>query len=125
LNYAILYFLSKYFGLNKIVSETISILITLQYTFFLHDRWTYNDSTQHNRLYTWGIKKRYFSYLATNSIGSISTVVFFGIFSQFMSRLFALGTAALIALIWNFLLNKIIIWRKPSKIGADNVKFTD
>ena len=100
-------------GLNKILAEVIAALVALQITFLLHDRWTYRiDETVHKYHLSFG--GRYKAYLMSNSFASLLTVVFFALFSIFLGHLPALALAAVVGLVWNFLLNKNVIWHhKP------------
>lgn len=110
-----------YLGIGKIISEALAMLFALQLTFLLHDRWTYIDSTAGRKAYSWKLRKRYTTYLASNSFGSILTIVLFGVFSQTLPRLTALGIAALISMAWNFMANKVIVWRKPKNLALDEL----
>lgn len=91
------------------------MIISLQLTFLLHDRWTYT----HARLgkhYQWKIQKRYTGYMISNTFGSIMTVVLFTFFAQYLSNLFALGLAAVIVMVWNFTMNKVLIWKTKKPV---------
>lgn len=112
-NFAVLKLGINYAGLNKILAEIVAALVALQVTFFLHDRWTYRiDKTIHK--YHLNFSQRYRAYLVSNSFGSLLTVVFFALFSIFLGHFPALALAAVAGLIWNFLINKTIIWHhKP------------
>ncbi len=112
-NFGILKLCISSFGLNKVVAEVIAALVALQVTFLLHDRWTYRiDETVHKYHLSFG--QRYKAYLVSNSFASLLTVVFFALFSIFLGHFFALALAAIVGLLWNFLLNKNVIWHhKP------------
>lgn len=112
-NFGILKLCTSSFGLNKVLAEVIAALVALQVTFLLHDKWTYRiDETVHKYHLTFG--RRYKAYLISNSFASLLTVVFFAVFSIFLSHFPALALAAIIGLLWNFLLNKNVIWHhKP------------
>ena len=115
-NYMILTAVIDYLKLERIVAEIIAMIFALQITFFLHDRWTYSSSHKHGVEYSWGLKKRYMTYLLSNSFGSLLTIVLFGVFAQYLPKLSALACAALISMSWNFILNKVVVWRKPKDI---------
>lgn len=96
-------------GLNKIVAEILAALLALQVTFIFHDKWTYKiDKTKHN--YNLPFSKRYRIYLISNSFGSLMVVVFFALFTLFLGHFFALALAAVAGLIWNYVINKTVIW---------------
>lgn len=112
-NYAVLKLATNGWHWNRIVAEILAALIALQITFLFHDNWTYKiDKTIHK--YHLGLPERYRAYLVSNSFGSLLTVIFFAIFSIFLGHLLALALAAIAGLIWNFVINKAIIWHhKP------------
>ena|ERR1017187_1248524 len=109
-NYLVLRFSISEWGVNRVVAEILAALVALQVTFILHDNWTYKiDKTI--RRYHLIFAQRYRAYLMSNSFASLSTVIFFAIFSIFLDHLLSLALAALIGLAWNFFVNKNIIWR--------------
>lgn len=112
-NYGVLIALHSTTSLGKIGSEAISMLLSVHLTFILHDRWTYSSVLTHRHNYLWGIGRRYASYVASNSFSAVLTVVMFALFSRFLPNLTALGAAALVSMMWNYVINKFVIWRKP------------
>lgn len=110
-NYAVLVLLSST-GYSHIVSEIIAAILALQVTFILHDRWTYKLHTHgQEALPIWG---RYISFMSSNMLGSLMTIIIFGILYEYINRLPALLVAAMIGLIWNYIVNLYITWR-PKK----------
>lgn len=109
-NYCILVLLTQFNSVNHVVAETIAALIALQVTFLLHDRWTYQQHTPPGTA-ALSLRVRYFSYLGTNAFGSFMTIVLFGFLYNYLTRLFALLCAALLGVIWNYILNTYVIWR--------------
>lgn len=107
-NYLLLEMFISNFHLGKTVAETISMVISVNLSFLVHDKWTYvvDHST-----YQTSRKYRYLSYLMTNSSGSVITIVLFTILAQNLSNLIALALAALVAMCWNFIMN-LIIWKQ-------------
>jgi putative flippase GtrA len=103
--------------MNKIESEAVAMLFSVHLTFLLHDQWTYKG-LRGNREYFWDIRKRYASYVLSNGFSAILTIVMFGVFAEFMPTLLALGIAAFVSMIWNFVVNKVVIWRKPNEQAA-------
>ncbi|MEK7599578.1 MAG: GtrA family protein [Patescibacteria group bacterium] len=112
-NFMVLKTATDQLDLNKILAELIAAAIALHVTFLLHDKWTYRiNKTVHK--YHLKFSQRYRAYLLSNSFASLLTVIFFAIFSTFLSHLPALALAALAGLTWNFFVNKKIIWHhKP------------
>jgi putative flippase GtrA len=99
-----------HFHINSIVSEIIAAAIALQITFLLHDNWTYRINKEKNHLHN--LRTRYLSYLTSNSVGSIMTVLLFSVFSLVINHFEALLCAASLSMVWNFLMNKTMIWRQ-------------
>lgn len=105
------------FGVNKIVSEILAAIVALQVTFIFHDNWTYKSKSTEYNLKFWA---RYPSYILSNSFGSIATVFLFSLFSIVMSNFIALAFAATLAMIWNFFMNKVLIWRRHNLTRSIN-----
>lgn len=119
-NYALLEFLDAVTNLDHLASEAVSMLFSVQLTFFLHDRWTYKEAAGEREKYLWGIGKRYLSYLLSNSFSAVLTVVLFGLFAGLMPNVLALGFAAAISMAWNFTVNKLLIWRTHDRKSAEH-----
>lgn len=107
---AIILLIVTHFGVHKIPAEIISMIVSLQLTFILHDKWTYVYDHE-TKNYTRSFKKRYLLYLASNSFGSIMTVVMFSFFSLLLGNLLSLAIASVVTMFWNYAMNKIVIWR--------------
>lgn len=116
-NFLILKVAIDSFHMHKIPGEVVAAIVALNVTFFLHDNWTYKVLGGENSRKL-PIYERYIAYVFSNSFGSIMTVVMFAGLSGYMSRLPALGLAALAAMVWNFFMNKVVIWRSSRKIEA-------
>jgi glycosyltransferase involved in cell wall biosynthesis len=123
-NYCLLSVLHKYTNLGKVGGEAVSMLVSVQVTFFLHDRWTYagHQHVKHNTgSYLWGVQKRYVSYVASNGFSALLTVVIFALLSTFLSNFIALALAGAVSMVWNFVMNKVLIWRSPSAKSDESV----
>lgn len=111
-NYAVLVMFTS-IGYSHIVSEVIAAILALQVTFILHDRWTYKLHTHGlEALPLWG---RYVSFISSNIVGSLITILIFGILYGYVNRLPALLLAAILGLIWNYVVNLYITWRPRKK----------
>ena len=100
-------------GLHQVPGEVVAAIVALQVTFVCHDQWTYLDKSSPLRR---NITKRYAMYIASNSFGSVMTVVIFSFITQFISfHLVSLGLAAVAAMIWNYVINKVYIWQHVAK----------
>jgi putative flippase GtrA len=108
------------FGANRLIGEAVAMLFSLQLTFALHDRWTYKGE-DFAAGYSMGVRKRYVSYLISNSFGSVLTVVLFASFA-FLPRFMALGAAAAVSMVWNFVFNKVVIWRKSNAVALSQAE---
>lgn len=110
LNYFLLRIFHTHLGLDQVASEAISMVVSLQFTFIVHDRWTY-ELDEARIAYRLSLARRYVSYLFSNSFGSAITIVGFVVLSRYWSSLISLAVAAGLAMIWNFTMNKVLIWR--------------
>jgi glycosyltransferase involved in cell wall biosynthesis len=117
-NYLVLVFLAQIFSMDHIIAEIIAAIIALHVTFLLHDRWTYKLHTPEGTEKL-PRKARYVSYLFTNSLGSLVTVVAFGFLYGYLTRFTSLLTAALAGLIWNYLINTYVIWAKKRTASVE------
>ena len=107
-NYIILT-IAVHLGMHQVPGEIVAAIIALQVTFTLHDKWTYLDKAAPLRL---PFRRRYVLYITSNSFGSLMTVVLFSLITQVVSfHLISLGIAAVAAMIWNYMINKFVIWR--------------
>jgi putative flippase GtrA len=104
--------------MNHIAAEIIAAIVALHLTFLLHDRWTYQ---LHTPIGTERLPRsaRYISYLFTNSLGSLVTVIAFGFLYSYLTRFTSLLTAALAGLVWNYLVNTYVIWAKKKTLNID------
>lgn len=114
LNYFILELTLNTFTSNKLIAAITAMIVTINVTFILHDKWTY---TRNDR-YHLPILKRYYSYLSTNTTGSLITISMFSILSNWLPNIFALGIAALTAMTWNFIMN-LFVWRHKKTVKSN------
>jgi putative flippase GtrA len=117
-NYSILYFCTAELKLHKIVGEILAMIVALHVTFALNDRWTYRLGPGHTKL-SLSLKMRYILYLASNSFGSIMTIVLFALFSLAFKNFVSLAAAAILAMVWNYMVNKIFIWKKHPHVSGE------
>lgn len=116
-NYLTLEFFINVLTFSKVPAAVFAMLITIHMTFILHNIWTYRRS---NTEFYVTLDKRYLSYLSTNSTGAAITIGGFSLLSSAMPNFLALGSAALAAMIWNFLMN-LIVWRHNKSYTSDIV----
>lgn len=107
-NYLILTMASNYY--SKHYSEILAVIISLQVTFVLHDRWTYSHmGKMSNKLHS-----RYLYFMSTNIVGGFVTALCFSLLVGRISDLASLIIAASLGLIWNYAFNLIVTWRRAS-----------
>jgi glycosyltransferase involved in cell wall biosynthesis len=113
-NYIVLVALTHIVKLGHVTAEIFAILVALQVTFILHDRWTYQlrAPSVATKL---KLISRYIAYLISNAFGSFMTVLAFSILYNHMNRLPALLISATAGVVWNYFMNTYIIWRRTSK----------
>lgn len=75
--------------------------------------WTYKINRK-THAYNFSLLKRYRAYFISNSFSSFLTIVSFSLFSIALTHLPALVLGSFIGLLWNFVMNKKVIWHhKP------------
>lgn len=112
-NYIILVLLTQFAGMNHVLAELIAAIIALQITFILHNRWTYILHTPKGTARL-TLGARYASYIVSNSMGSLITVIAFSFLYEHLTRLTALLSAAILGLCWNYIINTYVIWQKKN-----------
>jgi len=115
-NYGLLVILTQFNTLNHITAEIIAAIVALHVTFALHDRWTYRVHTPKGTE-AMSLSARYISYLASNSLGSLMTVVGFSFLYNFLTRVTALMGGAIVGMAWNYAMNTYVIWRSKRVFG--------
>jgi putative flippase GtrA len=112
MNYSILS-IAVSLNMHQVSGEILAAIVALQATFFLHDKWTYLDKATPLSL---PLHSRYALYITSNSFGSIMTVLIFSVVAQFIPiHLISLGMAAFAAMVWNYVVNKVVIWRHAAQ----------
>jgi putative flippase GtrA len=109
-NYGVLSLLSSHYRLDHVTSEVIAMLIALQVTFVLHDIWTYREHKRRHD-YSHRLRVRYGSYLLSNTAGSAMTIVGYAVLYHYLHSFFALALAAVVGMLWNFCINRFVIWK--------------
>ena len=112
-NFAVLQLMSVGLDLNRVISEIIAVVVALHVTFICHNSWTYKINRK-THAYNFSLLKRYRAYFISNSFSSFLTIVSFSLFSIILTHLPALVLGSFIGLLWNFVMNKKVIWHhKP------------
>lgn len=107
----ILTLLNSVYGVNLLPARLVSFSAAVTTTWFLNRQRTFSDSKDKKLVNEWG------RYAAVNSIGSILNMgIFFWLIAQYeaLARipLVPLGIAASVALVFNFLASKYIVFRR-------------
>ncbi len=108
INFAVLSFLNGHYHVGHVLGEVFAMLVALQITFVLHDNWTY---VGRDNGYSLRQIRRYLTYLLSNTAGSVITVFCYAMLSNKLTTFFALAIAAAIGMIWNFCINRFVIWK--------------
>lgn len=112
-NYGILVCLTQFNTLPMIWGEVVAAVVALQFTFLLHDHWTYQFQTPQGTQKL-SLPSRYITYIASNSLSSLMVVVVFGFMSGILTRFPALLLAAVCGMVWNYIMNTYFIWRSTT-----------
>lgn len=107
----ILTILNSLYGVNLLPARLVSFSAAVTTTWFLNRQRTFADSKDKKPVSEWG------RYTAVNSIGSILNMgIFFWLIALYeaLARvpLIPLGIAASVALVFNFLASKYIVFRR-------------
>lgn len=117
INLTILTSLHKGLGITLVVSQLIGAEVALFSNFVLHHRWTYKNRNHQKNILNLIVQFHVVSWPAI--IGS-TVMVSFGVIVLKLSDLIALVFSSVIALLWNFVWSKYVVWRdiKPDKISS-------
>lgn len=99
-------------NVHSTFAEIVAVIVALQVTFLLHDSWTYKLKLEETHRYK--LMTRYFSYLSSNALSSALIVILFSLFALFLNHFYALLGAAFFGMIWNYIINKTVVWRHKS-----------
>ena len=108
LNFGLLTLLYKVLSLDLFVSQLIASEISLFSNFVLHHYWTYKHKTVTKSLRSLIWQFHMTSWVA---IAGSALLVSLGVHTFKLNYVIALVVASIIALFWNFLWTKFVIWR--------------
>ncbi len=109
INLVILMFLNKVLGFHIFISQFIGAEVALFSNFLLHHHWTYKHHKVDKEKHRLFIQFHLTSWPAI--LGSASMVTLCERFLHF-NNLSALAVSSVVALMWNFLWSKYVVWRK-------------
>lgn len=118
INFVLLTFLYKYLSFPLLIAQLISGEVALFSNFLLHHKWTYKDKNVLKSL-----KKILIQFHMTSWVAIIGTALLVAIGVQYLhlNYIVALAVAGLIALFWNFIWSKYIIWRHEQSLTGNKV----
>lgn len=114
INLALLTLLYKILGLPVIIAQLISAEIALFSNFILHHNWTYKHRKTKKSIKTLLVQFHMSSWVAI--VGS-ALLVSVGIGVMDLSYIVALVGSSSVALLWNFLWSKLVIWKHQHDHG--------
>lgn len=117
-NYSVLHYLTATHHTQKLTAEIIATAVALQITFILNNYWTYSQLTTENELIL-SLRKRYIAFITSNLVGSLVTIVAFGVLSTYLKADFvSLLVAAIFGMTWNFFANLFVTWQPKAEVPA-------
>lgn len=118
INFLILSFLHHVLNSPIYIAQFIGAEVALFSNFLLHHHWTYKRNKVQKTFRTLILQFHATSWPAI--IGS-TLMVSMGVKLLHMSSLVALAISSAIALMWNFLWSKYVIWRDVSSTKAEDI----
>jgi putative flippase GtrA len=118
INLIILVGLTKAFKAPVVVAQLFGAEIALGTNFFLHHNWTYKDHHVTKDLKSLIIQ---FHVTTWPAILGSTAMVSLGVDTLHMSKLVALIISSAIALLWNFVWSKYVIWRHVSEANIEKI----
>lgn len=111
---AILTFLVEFFKIFYLVAATISFVIVATAGFYLHKNYTFRHQGKGNKL-------RYLVFLLVAGSGLLWSLLFLYLFVSIfkLHYLFAAIIVKFIVLVWNFLMNRFVTFRKLKSEGEE------
>lgn len=108
INFAILIILTKSFDVSTIFAQLIGAEVALFCNFTLHNKWTYK-----NRNVKKSFKSLLIQFHATSWPAILGSTLMVSVMvdSFHLSKFVALVISSLIALIWNYVWSKFVVWK--------------
>jgi dolichol-phosphate mannosyltransferase len=120
INFILLALLPKLFGFPVPLAQFIGAEIALFSNFIMHNRWTYKSKNVKKSVGSLLIQFHATSWPAI--LGS-TAMVSLGVDVFHLSKLIALAISSVIALLWNFVWTKYVIWKDVTpKEVKENIK---
>ncbi len=118
INLAILMLLTKLFHVHVIVAQFVGAEVALASNFFMHHHWTYKSKKVKKTIASLILQFHATSWPAI--IGSVA-MVGVGVSIFHLSKPLALVVSSLIALLWNFVWSKFVIWRNVTEKQIEEI----
>ena len=105
-NASMLAFLHSVLGVGLIPAQVLAAETAIITNFMLHHRWTYSDYRAERLL------KRFLKFNASSATGALITLTVFAVAAEGFGVFYlaALVVGAATAMLWNFMMNKLVIW---------------
>ena len=118
INFIILTVLTKSFGVSTFLSQLIGAEIALFSNFMLHHHWTYKRHKVQKTL-----RSLLIQFHATTWPAIVGSSLMVSGSEKFfhLNNLWALAVSSAIALLWNFLWSKYVVWRDVSVKDAEEI----
>lgn len=118
INFIILLGLHKLFHMPIFIAQLIGAEIALASNFFLHHNWTYKHKKIKKSITSLLLQFHATSWPAI--IGS-AVMVDFGVRFLHFSNFISLATSSVIALMWNFVWSKYVIWKNITSVQIEEI----
>ena len=122
INFVLLSLLYDALGWQLFVAQLVAGELALGNNFFLHHVWTYRESHVKKSLIQLLIEFHVTSWLA---IVGTAAIVAAGVDVVHKPYLEALIVAGAVAMVWNFVWTRFVIWRRSAKHPADTLEDID
>lgn len=117
INFSILLLLHTTLGWPRFISQFIGAEVALFSNFMLHHHWTYKQHKVKKSF--WSLIVQFHAVSWPAIIGSALMVSFFGSVLK-MNDFAALVLSSTVALFWNFIWSKYVVWRDEGVKGTAN-----
>lgn len=113
INFAVLSILYRLLKIDLLPAQLIAAECAILMNFIFHNNWTYKDAVKDSSI------KRIFEFHASSWVGAgLTTVTLLTLVHYGVQYFFALVCGAVVALIWNFLWTRFIIWKPAESLYA-------
>lgn len=109
LDFGVYYVFTRKVGLHYLPSNVISFTTAATWSYIINRNWTFRDTT--SRVHTQYLK---FLIVSVIGLGLTSLLLYFFVGHLHLHDLVGKALAVIIVLVWNFTLNRLWTFRKPT-----------